>query len=686
VSVYLKNVIFYIFLVFSILGCGDDEAEELLSRLLRVVGIPYEMVVNICQDSNNNGLCEEIELQVKIVINQEDTAESILKKIQLNPDGTYLLEHYDPTKKILMEIEDNEAFHNTGQRVTLPFEPKDPEIVKVQELSILQALIDNALLQEEEVQALRESMEIRSLIDPILLENLFFNQTLLQEHNVSSPSATILNLEYIAEGLRDINVSGDFVSTLESCEDNSSCLEEIRQDVDEQTQMTEVEAEVIVESNSTEGTGDRSTLLTNEDEENEVSDSSTDDNATESDEGETSNDEESNESVETTSTPYTVTSSDTTSEKTEKQVADGYIIDLSAPVEALCPDGNSYYSSMSVGAKGLIEFEGIALPTECNITVLSGATIDSNNNGLLDSTDKAMNFDMKASADASFISPLTTLLMEKIAISEESEAFKVLVKDFDPVAVANEVVQSSGVTKERMEKLMMLVETSKTVLDDGSFNLSMLDITSVVDDNVSFEDFSIEDLTVNLSGELKDKVIAKSNTMKELVSLLDVIDTEIIDLNTLIIGISDGGLELLDAFKNAIKSSSSEDLKLLLNGAQSIEELIPNILNSGYTDAMVSDILNGFSVISGNLQKISSGDFAIQWFSLNSTIETNTTTPQIDLNGTLTINEDNSTSIVEDNITSVIEDNTTTSSSEEELIGEATGAGTGTTGSTSRGF
>jgi len=45
------------------------------------------------------------------------------------------------------------------------------------------------------------------------------------------------NLEYIAEGLRDINVSGDFVSTLESCENNSSCQERIIKDVDEQTEI-----------------------------------------------------------------------------------------------------------------------------------------------------------------------------------------------------------------------------------------------------------------------------------------------------------------------------------------------------------------------------------------------------------------------------------------------------------------
>jgi len=250
-------------MVMTFMGCGDGstEAKELLNRLLQVVGIPHEMVVNICQDGNSNGICDATELQTKITITQGDTAESIWQKITLNPDGTYLLEHYDPTKKILMEIEDKDILKDKEQRVTLEFNPKDPEEIPVQELSILQALIDSGLMQEQELASLRDST-IRSQVDTILLENIFQNQALLEENNVPTEVATVKNLEYIAEGLRDINISGDFVATIESCENNSSCQEQLLEDANQQTEINKEEAEVIAETNSTEGTGDRSTILT----------------------------------------------------------------------------------------------------------------------------------------------------------------------------------------------------------------------------------------------------------------------------------------------------------------------------------------------------------------------------------------------------------------------------------------
>lgn len=41
----------------SFMGCGSnnkEEAKELLQKILQVVGIPYNMVVNICQDGNGD--------------------------------------------------------------------------------------------------------------------------------------------------------------------------------------------------------------------------------------------------------------------------------------------------------------------------------------------------------------------------------------------------------------------------------------------------------------------------------------------------------------------------------------------------------------------------------------------------------------------------------------------------------
>jgi len=201
----VKRIVWFLSIItlFGLLGCGSGsskKAEELLNRILTLVGIPQEIVVNICQDTNDNGICEAHELHTKIKISRGDSAKDIFNKIKFQPDGTYLLEHYDPTKKILMEIEDNAKLDNTGQRVTLSYHPS------TQELSILQSLVDNGFLLEDNVKPIRESKN-RDIIDNILLNNIFINQRLLEENNMSAQNATTKNLEYIAEGLLDINIT-----------------------------------------------------------------------------------------------------------------------------------------------------------------------------------------------------------------------------------------------------------------------------------------------------------------------------------------------------------------------------------------------------------------------------------------------------------------------------------------------
>ena len=75
---------FTLAIMLGLTGCGDGakEAKELLQRILNLVGIPHSIVVNICQDDNDNGFCESTELQAKLTINEGDTVESIFKKLQ----------------------------------------------------------------------------------------------------------------------------------------------------------------------------------------------------------------------------------------------------------------------------------------------------------------------------------------------------------------------------------------------------------------------------------------------------------------------------------------------------------------------------------------------------------------------------------------------------------------------------
>ena len=125
--------------VLNFSGCGksSEEAKEVLQKILQVVGIPYDMVVQICQDTNRDGLCNLTEVTAKLTINKGDSAETIFRKFQLDENGQYILEHYDLKFKILMEIADDKGRFNTDTRVTLPFTPKEIVKEKPQELSIL---------------------------------------------------------------------------------------------------------------------------------------------------------------------------------------------------------------------------------------------------------------------------------------------------------------------------------------------------------------------------------------------------------------------------------------------------------------------------------------------------------------------------------------------------------------------
>ncbi|SFV66278.1 Chitinase [hydrothermal vent metagenome] len=519
-------------------GSSSKEAKELLQRILTLVGIPQSIVVNICQDDNDNGVCEDIELQSKLTINKGDTLQDIIQKVKFESDGSYILRNFDPTKKILLEIVDNETLNNSGQKVTLSYNPIID--VKEQELSILQSLVDNGLLTEDEIKKVRTS-SVRASIDAILLENLFENQKILETNNMISNEARDRNLEYIAEGLRDIDIAGDLVQRLESCGDDTKCQRDILTDTNEQTQISQKEAKIIAETNSIEGTGDESTLLTHE---SNTIPPTEDNNTTNQENNNTTKQESNNTSPESTPT-----------QKTKKNVADGYIIKLSSPATASCQNGSSTFrSSQTVGAKGEIVFDGVTLGGDCIITIPSGATIDSNNNGSFDGDDKLLLFDMRGMANASYITPLTTLLLEKKENGEDVSAFEAMVKDFDPVVAVTDVTTKSGIEKTKIQKLIVLMEILKTAMKEHA-DISNINISDIVttDSNETISSLDINQLVAGLSISVRSRALSKANIMKDLVALLDNLDSSKISLNTFLISISDGEKSIREAINEALK-------------------------------------------------------------------------------------------------------------------------------------
>ena len=565
-------------IILNFTGCGksSDEAKEVLQKILQVVGIPYNMVVQICQDGNSNQICDLGEVTAKLSISKYDTAETIFKKFQLDKNGQYILEHYDKNLAILMEIADDKGKFNTGTHVTLPFTPKEIIKEKPQELSILQSLVDKQLLQTDAYQEIIEVPKAREVIDQVLLENIFQNQQILEEQNLTTPVATTHNLEFIAEGLVDLNVT-ELVDNLNECERNTTqdCREVVIK-ADDRTEINQEDATIIQENNSTKGTthvgttednnktvvvsddGNVTIVDANENNSNGSQESNTttsgENNATSSGENNTTTSGENN----ATSSGENNSTSDTPQndepivvEKTEKNVADGYLIKLVSPVSAHCNNGQTYQSDLLIGSNGLITFTDIALTEDCIITIPKTAIIDSNNNGRFDEgEDKALNFPMRASASVNFITPLTTLLLEKKNQNVDVTAFTNLVQNFNPITAGEAIINSSGVEKVKLQKLVILMEVVKNALRQafaiGNIDLSQIVVTS---ENESIDSFNLS----NLVSGYPQNISEKSDIMKEILIVVDTFDTNKIGINSFLINLSDGGKNIEDAIKSSLK-------------------------------------------------------------------------------------------------------------------------------------
>ena len=320
-------MIISITLMFIFMGCGKSShaGKELLEHNLKLVGIPQDIVVNICQDTNDNGTCDEGELQAKVRVNRNDTVAQIWEKVKFDENGKYILQNYDPTLNIIMEIKDKKIKYDGG-KLGLKYNPDSIE------LSVLQAVIDADFLSEDDTKTFK-TLKNREKIDRVLFDSLRVNQNLLKDENLSTTTALTLNLEKIAKGLIEQNISTELPKRLNECTDDE-CIQDIVKDTKEDVKLTPKEAQELARS---------------------------------------------------------------------KNIADGYIIKLEKPVEAKCKNNKTYSSLLKVKEKGKILFKKFPTDTNCTITVKSGATIDSNNNGEVDDSDTILGFDMIGSSKDRYI-------------------------------------------------------------------------------------------------------------------------------------------------------------------------------------------------------------------------------------------------------------------------------------------
>ena len=490
----MKKRIFIIMsiIMFIFVGCGSnkssDEAKALLKHNLQLVGIPPEIVVNICQDKNDNGTCDVGELQAKITVNENDTVAQMWEKVKFDELGRYILENYDPTLSIIMEIEDKENLKYDKGKLALKYNPD------TQELSVLQALIDSDLLKEEDTKKLKE-LDNREEIDKVLLDSLRVNQNLLKDENLSTKNALTINLGEIAKGLIDLNISKELPEQLDACQDDKGCIQEIIKNTSDEVELTQEEAQELARS---------------------------------------------------------------------KNIVDAYIIKLLKPVEAVCANGKTYQSSLDIGEQGKINFEKFPVGIECNITVPSGATIDSNNNGKLDENDTLLSFDMMGSGDATHITPLTTLLYNKSLKGEDVKLFANMIENFDPVTAPERVISNSGIEKVKIEKIILLTEVLKSSMRQFA-DISQIDLSQIVltNSNDTIDDLSIDKLIAKLPSDIKDSVRKKANETKKLVKMLKDLDPTKISLNDFFVAFSDGGKGIQEALRDSLRVSLPKGMNLL---------------------------------------------------------------------------------------------------------------------------
>ena len=484
-----------ILLTLNFTGCGSSskEAKELLTHNLKLVGIPPDIVVNICQDTNDNGSCDAGELQAKASVSRDATLDKMWKeaKVQFDENNIHILENYDPTISIIMEIDGQKHADYKNVDLALKYKPA------TEELSVLQAVVDADFLKEEEVKKLKK-LDNREKLDFRLLTGLMNNQQLLKENNLSTETALAINLEEIAKGLKELNVTKELPEELASCENNTTCIDRVLNNATDKVELTEEEAKTLARS---------------------------------------------------------------------KKVADGYIVKLSKPAVATCADGKTYTSLLSVQEKGQVDFETLPLDIDCNLTVSSGATIDSNNNGKLDSDDKALEFDMIGSIDDTFITPLTTLLHKKSG--EDIEKFARMIQNFDPVTAPSRLVSNTGVEKVKIEKLIILMEVLKTAMKEN-LDIKALDLSGVMNSSATetIKDFDINRLIASFPKDKKASIVKKANAIKDLILTLKDLDPAKISFDTFFVSVSDGG-------KN-IEKALHDSLLIALPEGVSITEFVVN--------------------------------------------------------------------------------------------------------------
>ncbi len=246
-----------IVLSLSFTSCGggsSDEAKELLSKILQFVGIPHNIIVNVCQDSNLDGVCGGGELFTKLTIKKGESISDILRKISLTPDGKYFLRNVDPTLPILVEFQDEAKVNQNSGKFTLEFDAfENEEQNETKEISILEAMVDADGLTKAEADKFRtlRNKEAQDKYYATLLNDLETNINTLRANGLDNKKAVIASIKEMADETKTNQERADKIN---GCENNQTCVDEEIKKISDELIITEDEATEIKSTQETNNT------------------------------------------------------------------------------------------------------------------------------------------------------------------------------------------------------------------------------------------------------------------------------------------------------------------------------------------------------------------------------------------------------------------------------------------------
>lgn len=205
---------------------SSDEGKELMTKILQVIGIPQDIIINVCQDENKNGFCESIEFQSKLMVTQNQ-GEIVWEKIIGSDEGRYLLETYDFKLPILLELQDAYRVDFNDGKFTLLFEGfTTNEEKELKELSVLQSMIDASHLSEDDTKGIKNLGDdyAQDKFYEYLFQSLESNLNNLGTKGFTSSEAMAINIEKMANKLIDNNITTDLPQQIEDCT-NNECID-----------------------------------------------------------------------------------------------------------------------------------------------------------------------------------------------------------------------------------------------------------------------------------------------------------------------------------------------------------------------------------------------------------------------------------------------------------------------------